>query len=177
MGGKNIKVSAFKFFKDDQLIFSQPRGQVSQLQVVDFLKNAQTMALEQPEKLQRFIEIFTNKVDFNTSSIRFGNKPSELNMMKDFVAFGTELLPSKNWQLRALSKRQANKIIKELNLSDEILTEQQSSYHGYQINIVANTEKHSEKNPINRAQYYKSYGVLKFCGYLLASLIINPKKS
>lgn len=65
------------------------------------------MALEQPEKLQRFIEIFTNKVDFNTSNIRFGNKPSELNRMKDFVAFGTELLPSKNWQLRALSKKQA----------------------------------------------------------------------
>ena len=170
-------IENFKFFKDDQLIFSQPRGQVSQLQVVDFLKNAQTMALEQPEKLQRFIEIFTNKVDFNTSNIRFGNKPSELNKMKDFVAFGTELLPSKNWQLRASSKKQANKIVKELNLSDEILTEQQSSYHGYQINIVAKTEKHSEKNPINRAQYYKSYGVLKFCGYLLASLIISQKKS
>ena len=97
--------------------------------------------------------------------------------MKDFVAFGTELLPSKNWQLRASSKKQANKIVKALNLSDEILTEQQSSYHGYQINIVAKTEKHSEKNPINRAQYYKSYGVLKFCGYLLASLIISQKRS
>lgn len=170
-------LQTLKFFKDSMLVYTQPRGQESQRQVVELLANAKIMALEQPEKLSRFIDIFVKKVSWTISTIRFGYKESELNMMKDFLSIGIELLPAKHWQIRATTKKQAANIIKEFALSNEILTEKQSSYHGYQINIVAKTEKHSEKNLINRTQYYKSYGVLKFCGYLLASLIISQKKS
>ena len=131
------------------------------------------MALEQPEKLSRFIEIFAKKVAVSISTIRFGNKDSEMAMMKEFLTIGTELLPAKHWQIRASTKNKANKVIQQLELSDNILTEKQTSYHGYQVNIVVETQKHSEKNPAKGAKYYKSYGVLKFCGCLLVALKSN----
>lgn len=166
-------IQNFQFFENNDLILTQPRGQQSQTQVIELLEKAKIMALEQPEKLSRFIEIFAKKVAVSISTIRFGNKDSEMAMMKEFLTIGTELLPAKHWQIRASTKNKANKVIQQLELSDNILTEKQTSYHGYQVNIVVETQKHSEKNPAKGAKYYKSYGVLKFCGCLLVALKSN----
>lgn len=165
---QNLQHSAT--LEKSKLLWEYPKGQAGQKQVRQLLNNAKQLAMTDPEGLRRFIEIFAKKHLLDTSSIRFGHKPSEKAMLKDFVSIGCRLLADENWQLKAKTKAKAKKLLHELGLSEEIMTDTQSSYHGYQVNIVAKA-KRQPKNPDDKAQtFYKSFGVLKFCGCLLVGL-------
>ena len=131
------------------------------------------MSIKDPEKLRVFIEIFAHKHNLNNSSIHFGIKETQIEMLQSFMLVGCQLIDASHWQVRAYSEQVVSDVKKDLGLNSSIRVGARESFHGYEVRVVQRKRKHSDKNLATTDYYYASSGVLKYLGYLLMVLTTN----
>ena len=160
-----------QIFTDDRLLVKAPMGHKNQEVLVKALDRAYQMSIDAPVILKSFLDIFADKYNLNTSSIHFGIKESQLQMLQQFVTVGCQLIDASHWQIRAHSEHAVRDIKKELRLDSSIRVGARESFHGYEVRVVQKKRKRSDKNLAMTDSYYGSSGVLKFVGHLLQALI------
>ena len=169
---KCIYHSASELFDDDRLLLGRSKGSKNQEIIIRALDRAYQMSIKDPEKLRMFIEIFAHKHNLNNSSIHFGIKETQLEMLQSFMLVGCQLIDASHWQVRAYSEQAVSDVKKDLSLNSSIRVGARESFHGYEVRVVQKKRKHSDKNLATTDHYYASSGVLKYLGYLLMVLVI-----
>lgn len=170
---KCLYLRASELFNDDKLLLGRPKGSKNQDVMVKALDRAYQMSIKDPEKLRMFIEIFAHKQNLNNSSIHFGIKEAQLEMLQSFMLVGCQLINASHWQVRAYSEQAVSDVKKDLSLNSSIRVGARESFHGYEVRVVQKKRKCSDKNLANTDHYYASSGVLKYLGYLLMILTKN----
>ena len=163
---------ASQIFTDGKLLLSAPAGHKNQEVLVKALDSAYQMSIDEPARLKSFVKIFTGKQNLSTSSIHFGIKEAQIEMLQHFVTVGCQLIDVSCWQIRAHSEQAARNVKKELGLDSSIRIGARESFHGYDVRVVQKKRKRSDKNLAMTDDYYASSGVLKYIGYLLIILIL-----
>ena len=158
-------------FTDDRLLLSAPTGHKNQETLVKALDRAYQMSIDDPARLKLFVEIFTGKQNLNTSSIHFGIKETQIEMLQNFMVVGCQLIDASHWQIRAHSEKAVRDFKKELGLNSAIRIGARESFHGYEVRVVQKKRKWSDKNLAVTDDYYASSGLLKYLGCLLKILI------
>ncbi|WP_299329677.1 tyrosine-type recombinase/integrase [uncultured Psychrobacter sp.] len=174
--GRQIYNKASKIFTDDRLLLSTPTGHKNQEVLVKALDRAYQMSIDEPSRLKSFVEVFKDKQNFSTSSIHFGIKKSQLEMLQQFVTVGCQLIDASHWQIRAYSEQAVRDIKKKLGLNISIRVGARKNFHGYEVRVVQKKRKRSDKNMAMTDDYYASSGLLKYLGcllYLLAKVNDN----
>lgn len=169
--GRQIYDRASQIFTDDRLLLSAPAGHKNQEVLVKALDRAYQMSIDEPDELQNFVKIFSIKQNLNTSSIHFGVKETQLEMLQQFMTAGCQLIDASHWQIRAHSEQAARNIKKDLGLDSSMRIGARESFHGYEVRVVQKKRKRSDKNLAMTDDYYASSGMLKYLGYLLMLLI------
>ena len=164
---------ASQIFTDDRLLLSAPTGHKNQEVLVKTLDRAYQMSIDDPARLKLFVKTFADKQNLNTSSIHFGIKETQLEMLKQFMMTGCQLIDASHWQIRAHSEQAVRDIKKELGLDSSIRIGARESFHGYELRVVQKKRRCSDKNLAMTDNYYGSSGVIKYFGYLLIILIEN----
>ena len=170
---KCLYLRASELFDDDRLLLGRPKGSKNQEVIIRALDRAYEMSIKDPEKLRIFIEIFAHKHNLNNSSIHFGVKETQLEMLQSFMLVGCQLIDASHWQVRAYSEQAVSDVKKDLSLNSSIRVGARESFHGYEVRVVQKKRKHSDKNLATTDYYYASSGVLKYLGYLLMVLTTN----
>ncbi|OXL24657.1 hypothetical protein [Psychrobacter sp. DAB_AL32B] len=170
---RQIYYRASQVFTDDKLLLSTPTGHKNQEVLVRALDRAYQMSIDEPARLKLFKEIFKDKHNLNTSSIHFGIKKTQLEMLQQFMAVGCQLIDASHWQIRAHSEKAVRDVKKELRLDSSIRVGYRERFHGYEVRVVQKKRKRSDKNLAVTDDYYGSSGVLKYVGYLLLLLVIS----
>ena len=170
---KCLYLSASELFDDDRLLLGRPKGSKNQEVIIRALDRAYQMSIKNPEKLRVFIEIFAHKQNLNNSSIHFGIKEAQLEMLQSFILVGCQLIDASHWQVRAYSEQAVSDVKKDLSLNSSIRVGARESFHGYEVRVVQKKRKCSDKNLATTDYYYASSGVLKYLGYLLMVLTTN----
>jgi hypothetical protein len=163
---------ASQVFTDDRLLLSAPTGHKYQEIIVKALDRMYQMSIDAPDELKLFVEIFTGKQNLNTSSIHFGIKEIQLEVLQNFMAVGCQLIDASHWQVRAHSEQAARDIKKYLGLDSSIRIGARERFHGYEVRVVQKKRRQSDKNLAMTDDYYASSGMLKYLGYLLIILIL-----
>ena len=158
---------ASQIFTDGRLLLSAPAGHKNQEVLVKALDRAYQMSIEEPDELQNFVKIFSIKQNLNTSSIHFGIKENQLEMLQNFMAVGCQLIDASHWQIRAHSEQAVRDVKKKLGLAGAIRIGARENFHGYEVRLVQKKRKRSDKNLAMTDDYYSSSGVLKYLGCLL----------
>ena len=158
---------ANQIFADDRLLLNAPTGHKNQEVLVKAIDRAYQMSTDKPDELKLFVDIFTDKQNLNTSSIHFGIKEAQIEMLQQFVRVGCQLIDASHWQIRAHSEQAVRDIKKELGLDSSIRVGARESFHGYEVRVVQKKRKRSDKNLAVTDDYYSSSGVLKYLGCLL----------
>lgn len=169
--GRQIYDRASQVFTDDRLLLSAPTGHKNQEVLVKALDRAYQMSIDEPARLKSFVEIFTGKQNLSTSSIHFGIKKTQIEMLQNFMEVGCQLIGASHWQIRANSEHAARNVKKNLGIDSSIRIGVRESFHGYEVRVVQKKCKRSDKNLAMTDDYYASSGMLKYLGYLLMSLI------
>ena len=170
---KCLYLRASELFDDDRLLLGRPKGSKNQEVIIRALNRAYQMSIKDPEKLRMFIEIFAHKQNLNNSSIHFGIKETQLEMLQSFMLVGCQLIDAIHWQVRAYSEQAVSDVKKDLSLNNLIRVGARESFHGYEVRVVQKKRKCSDKNLATTDYYYASSGVLKYLGYLLMVLTTN----
>lgn len=170
---KCIYHSASELFDDDRLLLGRSKGSKNQEIIIRALDRAYQMSIKDPEKLRMFTEIFAHKHNLNNSSIHFGIKETQLEMLQSFMLVGCQLIDASHWQVRAYSEQAVSDVKKDLSLNSSIRVGARESFHGYEVRVVQKKRKRSENNMALTKDYYASSGVLKYLGYLLMVLVAN----
>ena len=170
---RQIYDRASQVFTDNRLLLSAPTGHKNQEVLVKALDRAYQMSIDDPARLKLFVKIFASKQNLNTSSIHFGIKETQLEMLKQFMMTGCQLIDASHWQIRAHSEQAVRDIKKELGLDSSIRIGARESFHGYELRVVQKKRRCSDKNLAMTDNYYGSSGVIKYFGYLLIILIEN----
>ena len=168
---KCLYLRASKLFDDDRLSIGRPKGSKNQEVIIRALDRAYKMSIKDPEKLRMFIEIFARKHNLNNSSIHFGIKETQLEMLQSFMLAGCQLIDASHWQVRAYSEQAVSDVKKDLSLNSLIRVGARESFHGYEVRVVQRKRKHSDKNLATTDHYYASSGVLKYLGHTLMILV------
>ncbi|PKH65909.1 hypothetical protein CXF61_04025 [Psychrobacter sp. 4Dc] len=168
---RKIYDKACQIFTDDRLLLSAPSGHKNQEVLVKALDCAYQMSIDEPARLKSFVEIFTGKQNLNVSSIHFGIKETQLEMLQQFVTIGCQLTDAGHWQIRAHSEQAARNVKKELGLDSSIRVGARENFHGYEVRAVQKKRKRSDKNLAITGDYYASSGVMKYLGYNLMILV------
>ncbi|MGP9710501.1 tyrosine-type recombinase/integrase [Psychrobacter sp. AOP29-E1-7] len=158
---------ASQIFTDGRLLLSAPVGHKNQEVLVKALDRAYQMSIDDPARLKLFAKTFADKQNLNTSSINFGIKEIQLQMLKKFMIAGCEIIDASHWQIRACSEQAARNIKKELELDSAIRVGARKKFHGYEVRVVQKKRRRSDKNLAMTDDYYSSSGVLKYLGCLL----------
>lgn len=169
--GRQIYGKASQVFTHNRLLLSVPTGHKNQEILVKALDRAYQMSIDEPARLQLFADIFADKHNSNTSSIHFGIKKTQIEMLQNFMAVGCQLIDASHWQIRANSEHAARNIKKNLGIDSSIRIGARESFHGYEVRVVQKKCKRSDKNLAMTDDYYASSGMLKYLGYLLMLLI------
>jgi integrase len=170
---RKIYDKASQVFTNDRLLLSAPTGHKNQEVLVTALDRAYQMSIDDHGELQDFVKIFTVKQNLNTSSIHFGAKEAQIEMLQQFVIAGCQLIDTSHWQIRAHSEQAVRNVKKELGLDSSIRVGARESFHGYEVRVVQKKRKRSDKNLAMTDDYYASSGVLKYLGCLLMVLLKN----
>ncbi|MDX2374425.1 tyrosine-type recombinase/integrase [Psychrobacter sp. PP-21] len=168
---RQVYDNAYQLFTDDRLILGAPTGHKNQAILVKMLERVYQLSIDTPDELKLFIDIFAVKQNFSTSSIHFGIKKSQLEMLHLFVTVGCQLIDASHWQIRAHSEQAVRDIKKGLGLDSAIRVGTRKNFHGYEVRVVQKKRRRSNKNLAMTNEYYSSSGVLKYLGYLLMILI------
>ena len=168
---RQIYDRASQIFTDDRLLLSAPAGHKNQEVLVKALDRAYQMSIDEPARLKLFMEIFTAKQNLSTSSIHFGIKEAQVEMLQYFVTVGCQLIDTSHWQIRAYSEQAVRDIKKELGLDSSIRVGAREVFHGYEVRVVQKKRKRSDKNLAMTDDYYSSSGVLKYLFCLLYVLV------
>ena len=169
---RKIYDKACQIFTDDRLLLSAPSGHKNQEVLVKALDCAYQMSIDEPARLKLFMRIFTDKHNLNTSSIHFGIKETQLEMLKQFVTVGCQLIDASHWQIRAHSEQAVRDVKKKLGLAGAIRIGARENFHGYDVRVIQKKCRRSDKNLAMTDDYYASSGMLKYLGYLLIILIL-----
>ncbi|WP_379544519.1 tyrosine-type recombinase/integrase [Psychrobacter sp. R86515] len=167
---KYLYLRASELFDDDRLLLGAPKGSKNQEVTIRALDRAYQMSIKNPEQLRMFIEIFAHKHNFKTSSMQFGIKSDQLEILKEFMEFGCQLIDSSHWQIRASSEQAVVDLKKKLGIDRKVRIGSRENFHGYEVRVVQKKRKCSDKNLAMTDNYYASSGVLKYLGYLLMVL-------
>lgn len=159
------------FTNDERLLIGSPRGSKNQELLVRALDRAYQLSIRNPNALKTFAEIFSDKQSFNSSSFHFGIKQSQKELLKHFLDVGCQLINASHWQIRASSEKAVTDIKQSLGLDNQIRTGSRQNFHGYEVRVVQNKTKRSDKNLAVSDTYSSSSGVLRYLGYLLKILI------
>ena len=159
------------FASDKKLLLSSPNGSKNQELLVRALEKAYQMSIHEPDQLKFFVEIFVVKQSLKTSSIHFGIKSNQKEMLEQFLEVGCKLINAPHWQIRASSENEVTQLKRCLKLDSQIRTGSRQNFHGYEVRVVQKKIKRSDKNMAISENYYASSGVLKYLGYLLSVLI------
>lgn len=151
---------------------SAPTGHKNQEVLVKSLDRAYQMSIDEPARLKLFAKVFKDKQNLNTSSIHFGTKEAQSEMLQLFVTVGCQMIDASHWQIRAHSEQAVRDIKKELGLDSLIRVGARESFHGYEVRVVQKKRRWSDKNLAMTDDYYASSGMLKYLGYLLIILIL-----
>lgn len=168
---KYLYLRASELFDDDRLLLGAPKGSKNQEVTIRALDRAYQMSIKNPEQLRMFIEIFAHKHNFKTSSMQFGIKSDQLEILKEFMEFGCQLIDSSHWQIRASSEQAVVDLKKKLGIDRKVRIGSRENFHGYEVRVVQKKRKCSDKNLAMTDNYYASSGVLKYLGYLLMVLV------
>ncbi|GAF55367.1 hypothetical protein JCM18901_1011 [Psychrobacter sp. JCM 18901] len=168
---RQIYDRASQIFTDGRLLLSAPAGHKNQEVLVKALDSAYQMSIDEPARLKSFVKIFTGKQNLSTSSIHFGIKEAQIEMLQHFVTVGCQLIDASCWQIRAHSEQAVRDIKKELGLDRLIRIGARESFHGHDVRVIQKKCKRSDKNLAMTGNYYASSGVLKYLGYLLMILV------
>ncbi|MFP3456338.1 tyrosine-type recombinase/integrase [Psychrobacter sp. SIMBA_152] len=168
---RKIYDKASQVFTDNRLLLSAPTGHKNQEILVKALNRMYQMSIDTPDELKLFVDIFTDKQNLSTSSIHFGTKEAQSEMLQLFVTVGCQLIDASYWQIRAHSEQAVRNVKKELELDSSIRVGARESFHGYEVRVVQKKHKLSDKNMAMTDYYYASSGMLKYLGYLLMILI------
>lgn len=169
---RQIYDKACQVFTDNRLLLSAPTGHKNQEILVKSLDRAYQMSIDEPARLKLFVKIFTGKQNLSTSSIHFGIKEAQSEMLQNFMTVGCQLIDASHWQIRAHSEQAVRNIKKELGLDSAIRVGARENFHGYEVRVVQKKQKRSDKNLASTDDYYASSGMLKYLGYLLIILIL-----
>ncbi|WP_201590357.1 tyrosine-type recombinase/integrase [Psychrobacter sp. Pi2-51] len=169
---RKIYDKACQIFTDDRLLLSAPSGHKNQEVLVKALDCAYQMSIDTPDELQDFVKIFTVKQNLNVSSIHFGIKETQLEMLQQFVTIGCQLIDASHWQIRAHSEQAVRDVKKKLGLAGAIRIGARENFHGYDVRVIQKKCRRSDKNLAMTDDYYASSGMLKYLGYLLIILIL-----
>ncbi|MGP4864693.1 tyrosine-type recombinase/integrase [Psychrobacter sp. T6-5] len=164
---RQIYDNACQLFTDDRLILGAPTGHKNQKVLVTALDRAYQMSIDDSDRLESFMNIFSNKKNLNISSIHFGVKESQLKLLQQFMAVGCQLIDASHWQIRAYSEQAVRNVKKELGLDSLIRIGARENFHGYEVRVVQKKRKRSDNNLAITDEYYSSSGVLKYLGCLL----------
>ncbi|WP_201634419.1 tyrosine-type recombinase/integrase [Psychrobacter immobilis] len=164
---KKIYDKACQVFTDNRLLLSAPTGHKNQEVLVKALDRAYQMSIDHPTRLKSFADIFADKHNLNTSSIHFGIKNNQLEMLQNFMAVGCQLIDASHWHIRAHSEQAVRDVKKKLGLAGAIRIGARENFHGYEVRLVQKKRKRSDKNLAMTDDYYSSSGVLKYLGCLL----------
>ena len=170
---RKIYDKASQVFTDNRLLLSAPTGHKNQEVLVKALDRSYQMSIDAPDRLKSFADIFADKHNLNTSSIHFGIKETQIQMLQQFVKVGCQLVDASNWQIRAHSEQAVRNVKKELGLDSSIRIGARESFHGYEVRVVQKKCKRSNKNMAVTDDYYSSSGVLKYLCHILMILIEN----
>ncbi|MGP4963807.1 tyrosine-type recombinase/integrase [Psychrobacter celer] len=170
---RQVYDNAYQLFTDDRLILGAPTGHKNQTILVKALERVYQLSIDIPDELKLFIDIFAGKQNFSTSSIHFGIKKSQLEMLQHFVTVGCQLIDASHWQIRAHNEQAVRDIKKELGLDISICVGARKNFHGYEVRVVQKKRKRSDKNMAMTDSYYASSGILKYLGCLLAIMYEN----
>lgn len=165
---RQVYDNAYQLFTDDRLILGAPTGHKNQAILVKALERVYQLSIDTPDELKLFIDIFAGKQNFSTSSIHFGIKKSQLEMLQQFVTVGCQLIDASHWQIRAHNEQAVRDIKKKLGLNISIRVGARKNFHGYEVRVVQKKRKRSDKNMAMTDSYYASSGILKYLGCLLA---------
>ncbi|MGP5556130.1 tyrosine-type recombinase/integrase [Psychrobacter celer] len=168
---RQVYDNAYQLFTDDRLILGAPTGHKNQAILVKMLERVYQLSIDTPDELKLFIDIFAVKQNFSTSSIHFGIKKSQLELLHLFVTVGCQLIDASHWQIRAHSEQAVRDIKKELGLDISIRVGARKNFHGYEVRVVQKKRKHSDRNMAATDDYYSSSGVLKYLGHILIILV------
>jgi len=170
---RQLYFNASNIFTDNEkLLLGAPKGSKNQELLVRALDRAYQLSIKNPEALRTFVEIFSNKQSFNSSSLHFGIKQSQKKLLKQFLDVGCQLINASHWQIRASSKTTATDLKQSLGLDNQIRTGSRQKFHGYEVKVVQKKTKRSDKNLALTDTYYASSGVLKYLGYVLMILLV-----
>lgn len=169
---RQLYFNASHIFKNDErLLLGAPKGSKNQELLVRALDRAYQLSIKNPEALRTFVRIFSNKQSFNSSSIRFGTKQSQRDILKEFVDVGCLLINASNWQIRASSERVVTDLKSNLGLGSQIRIGGRQNFYGYEVRVIQKKTKRSDNNLALSDTYYASSGVMKYLGYLLQILV------
>jgi len=169
--GRQVYDRASQVFTDYRLLLSTPTGHKNQEVLVKALDRAYQMSINEPARLKSFVEVFTDKQNLNTSSIHFGIKETQVQMLQQFVTVGCQLIDARHWQIRAHSEQAVRAVKKDLGIDSLIRIGARESFHGYEVRVVQKKRKRSDKNLAITCDYYASSGLLKYLGYLLIIMV------
>ena len=158
------------FANNEKLLLGAPKGSKNQELLVRALDRAYQLSIKNPEALRTFVEIFSNKQTLNSSSLHFGIKQSQKELLKQFVDVGCKLINASHWQIRASSTTAVTDLKQSLSLDNQIRIGSRQNFHGYEVRVVQKKTKRSDNNFALGDTYYASSGVLKYLGYLLIVL-------
>jgi len=168
---RKIYDKASQVFTDNRLLLSAPTGHKNQEILVKALNRMYQMSIDTPDELKLFVDIFTDKQNLSTSSIHFGTKEAQSEMLQLFVTVGCQLIDASYWQIRAHSEQAVRNVKKELELDSLIRVGARENFHGYEVRVVQKKLRNSDKNLALADSYYSSSGLLKYVGYLLMILV------
>lgn len=163
--------NACQLFIDNRLLLSAPTGHKNQKILVTAIERVYQLSIDTPDELKLFIDIFAGKQNFSTSSLHFGIKKSQLEMLHLFVTVGCQLIDASHWQIRAHSEQAVRDVKKNLGLDSAIRVGARESFHGYEVRVVQKKRRRSDNNLAMTDEYYSSSGVLKYLGCLLYVLV------
>lgn len=169
---RKLYANACHIFTDNKkLLLGAPKGSKNQELLVRALDRAYQLSIKNPEALRTFVNIFSNKQSFNSSSLHFGIKPKQAEMLKQFLDVGCQLINASHWQIRASSEKAVTDLKQSLGLDNQIRTGSRLNYHGYEVRVVQKKTKRSDKNLAVSDEYLASSGIVRYLGYLLKILI------
>ncbi|MFT0772546.1 tyrosine-type recombinase/integrase [Psychrobacter aquimaris] len=169
---RQLYFNASHLFDDsDKLLLGAPKGSNNQKLLARALDRAYQLSIEDPEALRTFVRVFSKKQNINSSSLNFGIKQNQKELIKQFFDVGCQLINASHWQIRASSEQAVTELKQSLSLDNQIRTGSRQNFHGYDVRVVQKKKRLSDKNLATSDSYYASSGVLKYLGYLLLILI------